>query len=442
MNASLEQHLRSRASELAEACTRCGKCVDVCPVVPYGAAAGSPSEHVVKDLVRFLVAEEPLSVASSAWLHACNGCGDCISACPASINPRQMLLLASIKESSVSPHVPQLFRRMSRAIRVMTAMQLVPQEFAKLFVPPAPRRVEAVFYVGCNALRTPHLLFNTMHVLDALEIDYEVVGGPSACCGTIHTKWQGDLSTGARLTTATLARFEGFKPQRVLNWCPSCQLHLGEAVQGYASTTFDFDHVTAYLTTHIERLRQKFVRPIARRVVLHAHRGYQQVGADVERLLGAIPGLQVVDTVYESSYTCGSAGCSKCPELQSKEHAQLLARLQETAADMLVTLYHGCHMMFAAEAKQGTFDVVNFTDLLAAALGVTAHQDTFKRWQALGDPRQVAREAQEYLKENGLDFDVAWIERQLVDLFTASEFSGGAGCAPYPKPPAALRGGT
>lgn len=169
---------------------------------------------------------------------------------------------------------------------------------------------------------------------------------------------------------------------------------------------------------------------------------HQQVGEDVARLLGAIPGLQVIDTVYESSYTCGSAGCSKCPELQSKEHAQLLTRLQETAADMLVTLYHGCHMMFAAEAKHGTFDVVNFTDLLAAALGVTAHQDMFKRWQALGDPRQVAWEAQEYLRANGLDFDGAWIESQLFELFTASEFSGGAGCARYPNPRDTLRGGT
>ena len=410
-------------------------------MVPYGAAAGSPSEHVVTDVVRFLVEGEPLSDASSAWLHDCNGCGDCIPACPASINPRQMLLLANIKESSVSPRAPQLFRRMSRAIRVMTAMQLVPKEFAKLFVPAAPRRVEAVFYLGCNALRTPHLLFNTMHVLDALEIDYEVVGGPSACCGTIHTKWQGDLSTGARLTTATLARFEGFKPQRVLNWCPSCRLHLGEAVQGYASTSFDFDHVTAYLATHIERLRQMFVRPIAKRVVLHAHRGYRQVGEDVARLLRAIPELKVIDTVYESSYTCGSAGCSKSPELQSKEHAELLARVKESGADMLVTLYHGCHMMLAAEAKHGSFDVVNFTDLLATALGAPAHHDMFKHWQALGDPRQVAREAQEYLRANGLDFDVAWIERQLFDLFTASEFSGGAGCAPFPKSSVALRDG-
>ena len=35
-------------------------------------------------------------------------------------------------------------------------------------------------------IRTPHLLFNAMAILDALEVDYEVVGGPGACCGIIQ----------------------------------------------------------------------------------------------------------------------------------------------------------------------------------------------------------------------------------------------------------------
>lgn len=89
-----------------------------------------------------------------------------------------MLVLAASKAATAHSRTPELFRQMSRTIKIMLAMQLVPEEFRRLFTPPAPRSAPIVFYVGCNALRTPHLLFNSMMVLDALEVDYEVLGGP------------------------------------------------------------------------------------------------------------------------------------------------------------------------------------------------------------------------------------------------------------------------
>ena len=82
-----------------------------------------------------------------------------------------MLMLTAVKQSQTSSKTPELFRRMSRSIKIMIAMQLVPEEFARLFVPARPRPAAMVFYLGCNALRTPHLLFNTMFVLDALDVD-------------------------------------------------------------------------------------------------------------------------------------------------------------------------------------------------------------------------------------------------------------------------------
>jgi hypothetical protein len=87
----------------------------------------------------------------------------------------------------------------------------------------------------------PTLLFNSMAVLDALEADYEVVGGPSSCCGVIATKWEGQIGTGARVTANTINRFEGFSPEKVLNWCPTCQLHLGETLEGHRKTSYDFE---------------------------------------------------------------------------------------------------------------------------------------------------------------------------------------------------------
>ena len=63
-------------------------------------------------------------------------------------------------------------------------------------VPEPKRSAPFVFYGGCNPLKTPHLLFNTMTVLDAIGIDYAFAGGPSACCGVIAAKWEGQVDQG------------------------------------------------------------------------------------------------------------------------------------------------------------------------------------------------------------------------------------------------------
>lgn len=428
MPAALANFLNDEAAQIAASCTRCGKCVEICPVVPFGPKAGVPPQEVVAPVVAFLAEGRSMSEAASAWTAACNGCGACIPACPEAVNPRKMLMLAAAKQSAISSKTPELFRRMSRSIKIMIAMQLVPQEFARLFVPARPRPAAMVFYLGCNALRTPHLLFNTMYVLDALDTDYEVVGGPSACCGVISTKWEGAVPTGERVTNNTISRFEGFSPEKVLNWCPTCQLHLGETLEGYRKTSFSFDHVTAYLVSRFDDLRQRISRPVARRAVLHIHAGCIDVGRAVERLLRAIPELDLADTVVESGYTCGGSGCSKSPKLATLEHAALLDRVRETGADTLVTLYHGCHAIFAGAEREGSLEVLNFTDLLVEAIGGIPHQDMQKKYRLLDDWDIIVNEAQPYLKANGIEIDDDWLKRHGPDIFASAEFKGGLDC--------------
>ena len=147
-----------------------------------------------------------------------------------------MLVLANTIHSGEHTRTPQLFRKMSRAIRLMAGMQLLPAEFARVLNPPRRAQAEIVFYLGCNALRTPHLLFNAMYLLDALGADYEVVGGPASCCGIVQSKWEGELGKGERMINATLTRFEGLSPEKVLSWCPSCNLHIGETLAGCDAT--------------------------------------------------------------------------------------------------------------------------------------------------------------------------------------------------------------
>ena len=425
MSAQLSEFVADAADDLLSACTGCGRCVEVCPVVPFAGLSGADPKAIVSGVLGALAATAPLTGHAATWAHQCNGCGECIPACPEGVNPRQMIMLANTRDARHGTATPQLFRKMSRAIRLMAAMQLVPQDVRRLLQPPQARDAEVVFYLGCNAIRTPHILFNAMYVLDALEVDYEVLGGPSACCGIIHSKWEGDLKTGGQVTTATLHRFGEFKPKKVLNWCPSCELHLGETIKGYRETSFDFDHITKYLVEREADLKARLSTPVKMRVMLHAHTGMAELGGNVARLLRAIPGLTLVDTLLEPGYTCGGSGADRSPALKAHLREETLAHMKDSGCDALVSLYHGCHQQLAAAGLEHGFRVVNFTDLLVRGLGGEPREDALEAYRALGEWKAIASLALPKLQASGIDFDAAALAAVLPEVFASAEFRGG-----------------
>ncbi len=426
MNApALSEFVDRTAAGILDSCTTCGRCVEVCPVVPFANLAAAEPKAVVAGVLQALQGIAPMSSDSATWAHQCNGCGICIPACPEGVNPRQMIMLANTQDAKRGSATPQLFRKMARAIRLMAAMQLVPEDLARLLQPPRAHDVDVVFYLGCNAIRTPHILFNAMYVLDALEVEYEVLGGPSACCGIIHSKWEGDLKTGGTVTQVTLQRFGEFKPKKVLNLCPSCELHLGETIKGYREVNFDFDHITKYLVEREADLAARLTTPVPMRVLLHAHDGMSELGRNVERLLRAIPGLVLVDTVLEPGYTCGGSGADRSPALKAHMREETLRRALEPGIDALVSLYHGCHTQLADAGHKHGFQVLNFTDLLVRGLGGTPREDAMEAVRAIDDWREVALQAGPLLRANGIEMDVEALAAVLPEVVTLSEFRGG-----------------
>lgn len=96
--------------------------------------------------------------------------------------------------------------------------------------PPADVEPHAiVLYLGCNVLRTPHLVRTVTAVFDRLGLDYVAVGGPTFCCGIVHHQ-QGDTAAGGGMGRHTIDLFQRYAPDEVVMWCPSCIYFYARAV--------------------------------------------------------------------------------------------------------------------------------------------------------------------------------------------------------------------
>src|ERR1019366_5434140 len=135
---AFEVALTERTSEMLDACTKCGKCVEICPVTaPAGVGDATPKAVIsgVLDIARF--GDGPQ--ASKAWAKGCALTGDCIAACPEGVNPRFLLAMARVALTRQSSELRdrrkkgiENFRLVADGVNVLSHMQLDDAELARL----------------------------------------------------------------------------------------------------------------------------------------------------------------------------------------------------------------------------------------------------------------------------------------------------------------------
>jgi Fe-S oxidoreductase len=400
-----------RVNDILDRCTRCAKCVEVCPTAaPAGIDISEPAA-IVGDVLAILRGGGDAASRGGRWANACTGSGRCISACDDGINPRFMLAATRLRlnerrqanERGATGRAG--FKKMSTAVKVLSRLQLPADLLAGLTrgaeadSGPAP---DIVMYFGCNVLKTPHIALLCLEVLNRLGTRYQVFAGPAYCCGVIQYR-AGDTMTSGRMGGNTVAGFAGTGAPRVLTWCPTCNIQLNEIVMPSTDASFNLEHVVPYIAARLELLRPHFVNSINKRVALHEHPGVAGVTEGAVKILTAIPGLELVDLEQPRvGYMCNSL--APVPAYKRELHARELDAASAAGVDYLVGIYHACHRELCAHEAASPFKIVNFLELVGETMGIEK-TDLFKQWKMMQDVDRVLAEVAGQAATAGLDLE-------------------------------------
>ncbi len=379
-----------------EACTRCGECLTWCPVYDQDSKEdivprrkvidflkivrrqngilgkilksdliGTDLKDRLKSLFKF---KEPTNADIESFvanLYECSTCGQCEVVCPAHIDT--VNLWENLRELIVSvgygPLEPQKALRKSvktfdnpwqqpRTGRTKWSRRAKKDNLIK----DEPRLIsktggKVLLFLGCTAsydANVKQVAINTINILEALDIDYGVLGKDEKCCGSVLLR-MGDPEH-KRLFKENIEQFNDLGIETLISSCAGCFKTIMQDYPKVAKLNFEVLHTIEYLTRLLKQGKLKFPHPVDRTVTYHdpCHLGRATGGFQAPRtIMEAIPGLKLIEMPRNREYSrcCGAGGGLKAgyPDIQNKMAQRRVQEAEETGADELVSCCPFCY---------------------------------------------------------------------------------------------------
>ena len=392
-----------------DACTRCGRCQEVCPAYLSGKSL-SP-KRMIQDLKGHLVSQGPAllrgkrngqeasddgcpaligDVVTEDELWACTTCAACEDACPVFVEPigkviamRRNLVL---EQGKISGSVMSSLRSVADRGHPWAGASASRTDWASglQLSTASADGTGLLFWVGCTAAvqeRGMNLAASMAKILDAARLDFGFLGHEESCCGHFARRLGDEylFQCQAKQNIETLQR-HGVK--KIVTVCPHCYHTLKYDYPQFGGE-FEVVHHTELILELINEGRLKFSPEIRKTVTYQdpCYLGrYHNIYDAPREILAAIPGIEVVEMsrCRAEGLCCGAGGGRMWME---EEPSQRVNRLRAedavaTRADTVVTACPFCLQMF--EDAVGGLDleqppeVLDVVELLARSVALPA----------------------------------------------------------------------
>jgi len=412
-----ERALSHRIDAMLDACTRCGKCFEACPITGAAGVAGADSREVIAGVLDIVRSGDGPEVSRN-WANSCVASGECIKVCDYGVNPRFLLSMARVAMARAKnePHEQRKigvdgFRLVVRDVMQLSRMQLTHAELARLGQDKGADADEpgelpdVVFYTGCNVLKTPHIALLALDILDAVDISYRVMGGPSHCCGVVQMR-TGDLAGSGRFGESTMDKLAKSRTGQVLAWCPTCVVQFNEFTlptveRSRGVKPFDMTPFFLFLRSQLHSLRPLLCERVPMRIALHRHTGAVGVMEAAAEILSAVPGIELVD-LGQPSVGLMSNYLRALPAYKRELQLKELEAARDAGVDALVAVYHADYRELCAHERDWPFTVVNALEVVGKSMGL--HQDDhYKRLKLKQDVDAILADCADRAAQHGLE---------------------------------------
>ena len=395
------------------ACTRCGRCNEICPSASamepfsprefisqaneYTKIRFNPLAGIKWCRERFFRAISAAPGISPEQIWYCTTCRACLEVCPVHIGafePIRRVRTAEIEEGS---RVPNLLTKALETLYMFNN----PWERSKrkrsewpggLTVPDLTEGAKAdiCYFVGCTTsfdTRAQDLARAFVRIMTHAGISFGTLGQKETCCGDIARR-AGEEGLFEEQVTKTMDLFKGYGIKELVTSSPHCfNLFKNEypaylelkALEGGAP--FHVRHYTLLLEELMERGLLKPLKSLNIRATYHdpCYLGrYNNIYETPRRIIRSIPGVTLVEMAHfgPDSLCCGGGGGRMWQELegQKKLSEVRIREAADTGADVVVTACPYCLIMLEDALKttdlEGRIKVMDLNELLEESLGL------------------------------------------------------------------------
>ena len=434
-----------------DACTRCGECLSWCPVYDQDSREGliprrkiidflrlarsqsgflagiMNSNHVSESLKGFIGKicgyQEPTREQVDEFvsnLYECSTCGQCEIVCPAHIDTVNLWeeLRRLIVRADYGPLVPQKALRKS----VMTYDNPWQQPRAGRtkwsrkakkdgLIEKEPRQIKktkgkVLLFFGCTAsydANVKQVAVNTINILEALDVDYGVLGKDEKCCGSVLLR-MGDPEY-KRLFRENIDQFNRLGIDTLISSCSGCFKTIMQDYPKVEKLNFEVLHTVEYLARLVKSGDLNFPHPVNKTITFHdpCHLGRATGGFDAPRIIiDAIPGLELIEMPRNREYSrcCGAGGGLKAgfPDIQGRMAQRRIREAEETGAAELVSCCPFCFQGLQVGIGVTESPVV-MKDLSACVAESLLGYDVFERAAEAAEEKKRLKEEKKRLKK-------------------------------------------
>jgi Fe-S oxidoreductase/nitrate reductase gamma subunit len=358
-----------------DACTRCGRCQEVCPANMTGKSL-SP-KMVIQELKAHMVERAPAllsgkksqegvpllagGVVSQDELWSCTTCGACEEACPVYVEPVKKIIELRrnlvLEQGEIPPTLMAALRSVQDRGHPWKGASASRTDWTAGFEVKNVANdgdAEFLFWVGCTAALQESSMNSTLalaRVLDAAGVKISILGHEESCCGH-PARRIGDeylFQCQAQQNIETLKRHN---VKKIITACPHCFHTLKHEYPQFGGD-FEVVHHTEFLLQLVKEGRLKLTNEV-KAVVAYQDpcylARYHGICDAPRELAKAVPGVELVEMEHcgANGICCGAGGGRMWMEEEPEQRVNRLRAKEAvaTGADTVLTACPFCLQMF------------------------------------------------------------------------------------------------